>query len=53
MKINAEKFLDNFNQYKFEKKVFFITGNEEGQHTVWKPCYNGDTKTYYEKYHAK
>ena len=30
MKVNAEKFLDNLNQYKFEKTVFFVTGNEEG-----------------------
>ena len=30
MKINAENFLDNINQYKFEKTVFFVTGNEEG-----------------------
>ena len=30
MKVNAEKFLDNLNQYKFEKAVFFVTGNEEG-----------------------
>ena len=30
MKVNAEKFLDNFDQYKFEKTVFFVTGNEEG-----------------------
>jgi len=30
MKINAEKFLDNFHKYEFEKTVFFVTGNEEG-----------------------
>ena len=30
MKINAEKFLDNPEQYKFEQTVFFVTGNEEG-----------------------
>ena len=30
MKVNAEKFLDNLDQYKFEKTVFFISGNEEG-----------------------
>ena len=30
MKVNAEKFLDNLNQYKLEKTVFFVTGNEEG-----------------------
>ena len=30
MKVNAEKFLDNLDQYKFEKKVFFVTGGEEG-----------------------
>ena len=30
MKVNAEKFLNNLNQYKFEKTVFFVTGNEEG-----------------------
>ena len=30
MKVNAEKFLINLDQYKFEKTVFFITGNEEG-----------------------
>ena len=30
MKVNAEKFLDNLDQYKFEKTVFFVTGNEEG-----------------------
>ena len=30
MKINAEKFLDNLSQYKFEQTVFFVTGNEEG-----------------------
>ncbi len=29
MKVNAEHFLENFNQYKFEKTVFFVTGNEE------------------------
>ena len=30
MKVNAEKFLNNLNQYKFEKTIFFVTGNEEG-----------------------
>ena len=30
MKVNAEKFLDNLDQYKFEKTVFFVSGNEEG-----------------------
>ena len=30
MKVNAERFLNNPNQYKFEKTVFFVTGNEEG-----------------------
>ena len=30
MKINAEKFLNNLEQYKFEQTVFFVTGNEEG-----------------------
>ena len=30
MKVNAEKFLDNLDQYKFEKTVFLVTGNEEG-----------------------
>ena len=30
MKVNAERFINNLNQYKFEKTVFFITGNEEG-----------------------
>ena len=30
MKINAEKFLENLDQYKFEKTVFLVTGNEEG-----------------------
>ena len=30
MKVNAENFLDNLDQYKFEKKVFFVSGNEEG-----------------------
>ena len=30
MKVNAEKFLDNPEQYKFEQTVFFVTGNEEG-----------------------
>ena len=29
MKVNAEKFLDNLDQYKFEKTVFFISGNED------------------------
>ena len=30
MKVNAEKFLDNLDQYKFEKTVFFVSGNENG-----------------------
>jgi len=30
MKISAEKFLDNLDQYKFEKTVFFVSGNEDG-----------------------
>ena len=30
MKVNAEKFIDNLDQYKFKKTVFFVTGNEEG-----------------------
>ena len=30
MKVNAEKFINNLNQYKFEKTVFFISGNEDG-----------------------
>ena len=30
MKVSAEKFLINLDQYKFEKTVFFITGNEDG-----------------------
>ena len=30
MKVNAEKFLDNLDQYKFEKTVFFVSGNEDG-----------------------
>jgi len=29
MKVNAEKFLDNIEQYKYKKTVFFVTGNEE------------------------
>jgi len=30
MKVNAERFINNLNQYKFEKTVFFISGNEDG-----------------------
>ena len=30
MKVNAEKFLDNLDQYKFENTVFFVSGNEDG-----------------------
>ena len=30
MKVNAEKFLDKLDQYKFENTVFFVSGNEEG-----------------------
>ena len=30
MRVNAEKFLDNLDQYKFEKTVFFVSGNDEG-----------------------
>ena len=30
MRVNAEKFLDNLDQYKFEKTVFFVSGNEDG-----------------------
>ena len=30
MKVNAEKFIDNLDQYKLEKKVFFVSGNEDG-----------------------
>ena len=29
MKVNAEKFLDNLEQYKFVQTVFFVNGNEE------------------------
>jgi DNA polymerase III delta subunit len=30
MKVSAEKFIDKPDQYKFEKTIFFVSGNEDG-----------------------